>query len=66
MTYKSALLGAAAAVALGMLIGSGKVGSIKADWPANHVFLAGGLALVVISAIAAITHFKLRRATVGT
>ncbi len=57
---------AAAAVALGMLIGSGKVGSIKADWPANHVFLAGGLALVVISAIAAITHFKLRRATVGT
>jgi hypothetical protein len=57
---------AAAAVALGMLIGSGKVGSIKADWPANHVFLAGGLALVVISVIAAITHFKLRRATVGT
>ncbi len=57
---------AAAAVALGLLITSGKFASVKPDWPANHVFLAGGLALVFISTIAAITHYKLRRAMVGT
>lgn len=57
---------AAAAIALGMLVSSGKLASLKADWPANHVFVAGGLALVVISVISAITHFKLRRVTVGT
>lgn len=66
----SAMLGlaqaAAAAVALGMLAASGKLESVKADWPANHVFVAGGLALIVISVIAAVTHFKLRRVAVGT
>lgn len=66
----SAMLGlaqaAVAAVALGMLAASGKLGSVKADWPANHVFVAGGLALIVISVIAAVTHFKLRRVAVGT
>lgn len=47
----------AAAGGLGFLIATGKLGSVKPDWPANHVFLAGGLALIAISAISAATHF---------
>lgn len=53
---------AAAAMGLGFLVGSGKYASIKTDWPANHVFIAGGLALIVISVVAAIAHLRLKRA----
>ncbi|MBU1212501.1 MAG: hypothetical protein KJ587_14680 [Alphaproteobacteria bacterium] len=62
----SALLATAqasgAAVGLGFLVASGKLASTKPDWPANHVFLAGGLALVFISVASTITHLRLRRA----
>lgn len=51
-----------AAVALGFLISSGKLASLKSDWPANHVFLAGGLALIPISLAAAVTHLRLSKA----
>ncbi|MCH9808141.1 MAG: hypothetical protein K0U74_10435 [Alphaproteobacteria bacterium] len=60
--YLAMAQAAGAAMGLGFLIGSGKFASIKTDWPANHVFIAGGLALIVISVIAAITHLRLRRA----
>ena len=56
---------AGAAVALGFLISSGKLASLKADWPANHVFLAGGLAIIPLSLAAAITHSRLKRAGAG-
>jgi hypothetical protein len=47
----------AATGGLGFLIATGKLGSVKPDWPANHIFLAGGLALIVISVMSAATHF---------
>lgn len=63
----SALLATAqasgAAVGLGFLVASGKLASTKPDWPANHVFLAGGLALIFISVASTITHLRLRRAS---
>ncbi|MBU2583264.1 MAG: hypothetical protein KJ622_16265 [Alphaproteobacteria bacterium] len=51
-----------AAAGIGFLVASGKLVSEKPDWPANHVFLAGGLALIFISVASAITHLRLRRA----
>lgn len=54
----AAIAQATAAVGgLGFLVATGKLGSIKPDWPANHVFLAGGLALIAISVMSAATHF---------
>ena len=43
----------AASAGLAFLISSGKLGIHKADWLANHVFLAGGLTIVVLSVFAA-------------
>lgn len=51
-----------AAIGIGFLVASGKLLSEKPDWPANHVFLAGGLALIFISVTSTITHLRLRRA----
>lgn len=51
-----------AAMGLGFLISSGKLASIKPDWPANHVFVGGGIALIVASVVSAITHVRLKRA----
>lgn len=52
----------AAAIAGGLvfLIGSGKLASSKPDWPANNVFIGGGVGLVLVSSISAFTHRKLR------
>ncbi len=47
------LQGVAAAVGLAFLIGSGKLSAGKSDWLANHVFLAGGVMITVISLLAA-------------
>jgi len=62
----SALLATAqasgAAVGLGFLVASGKLASQRPDWPANHVFLAGGLALIFISVTSTIAYLRLRRA----
>lgn len=44
---------------LTFLIGSGKLLSTKGDWPANQVFLAGGIAMLALSAIAAYTQHRL-------
>jgi hypothetical protein len=51
----------AAAGGLGFLFLSGKLKSGKGDWPANIVFLMGGLAVLSLSAIAAITQWRLSR-----
>lgn len=51
---------AAAAVALVVLVMSGKLQTFRDDWAANHIFVAGGLAVVVLSVIAVLSH---RRAT---
>lgn len=57
----AAVHGIAAAVALGWLVLSGKLMTYKGDWAANAIFLAGGLAIVFISAIAVATHRRLTR-----
>jgi len=56
---------AGALAGLTFLIGSGKLGSVKDDWPANQVFLAGGIAIAVLSAIASYTQLRLARQTAG-
>lgn len=52
--------GLAAAVALAVLVASGKLATPKGDWAANHIFVAGGLAIVVLSAAAVLSHLRLR------
>ncbi len=55
------LHGVAAALALLWLVASGKVWSMRSDWAANHVFVAGGCSVVVLSALAAYTRWRLAR-----
>ncbi len=62
MAFLAMVQAAAAALGMGFLIGSGKLSSIKPDWPANHVFVGGGMAIIVASVVAAITHLRLKRA----
>ncbi len=51
---------AAAALAGSMfLLASGKIHSVKGDWAANQVFLAGSVAVVALSLISAYTQFRL-------
>ena len=45
----------AAFTALSWLIASGKLATAKNDWAANHIFMAGGLAIVFISLLAIMT-----------
>ena len=47
---------AAVAAALAYLVGSGKLQTAKADWAANHVFIAGGVAIVLISIVSLLAH----------
>jgi hypothetical protein len=58
-----ALQGAAAAIGLAVLAGSGKLASIKGDWAANVIFVAGGLALAVLSVMAVGAHRRAQRGT---
>lgn len=60
--WLSMIHGAGAVVGLGFLIGSGKLFSLRGDWGANLVFLAGGIAVLGISFISAITFQRLRQA----
>jgi hypothetical protein len=51
-----ALQGAAAAIGLAVLAGSGKLASVKGDWAANVIFVAGGVAIAVLSVMAVAAH----------
>lgn len=53
--------GAAAAVAVAIFLLSGKLWANKPDWAANIVFTAGGICIVALCLIAAITHARLNR-----
>lgn len=57
----TALQSAAATVALFWLLFSGKLAAGKTDWAANVVFVAGGVALVVLSDLAVATNARLAR-----
>lgn len=52
--------GAAIAGGLTYLIGTGKAWSTRVDWAANAVFLWGGLAIIVLCIIAAVTQARLK------
>ena len=58
----AAVQGVAALAAVLYLIGTGKLLRLRPDWAANHIFLAGGLAIASLSGIAAITQYKARMA----
>ncbi len=57
----AAAQGIAAIGGILILVLSGKVASVRADWAANIVFVAGGLAITVLSAIAVRTYAHLSR-----
>lgn len=59
--WLSILHGAAALGGLAFLVLSGKINSIKDDWAANQVFLAGGIMIVALSLVSAYTHMRLSR-----
>ena len=59
--YLALAQGIAAAIALAILILSGKLSTAKGDWAANHIFMAGGLAIVVVSFLAYATFRRLSR-----
>lgn len=49
----------AAMTGVAYVLFSGKLGTPKSDWVANHAFIAGGLAVAVIGALALMTTRKL-------
>lgn len=58
--YLTALHGLAAALGLVYLVGTGKLVTQRGDWAANDVFLAGGIAIVVLCLIAAVTQARFK------
>ena len=61
-TAQLALLqGTAAVLALTWMISIGKLATPKGDWAANTIFVAGGVAIAVISAVIYRTHRHLTR-----
>ena len=61
MLRATILHAAAAAGGIGFLFASGKLKSAKGDWPANIVFLVGGLTILALSVMAATTQWRLSR-----
>jgi hypothetical protein len=57
----AALQGLAVAAGLLWLVGSGKLETIKGDWAANHIFIAGGFAVIFLTAIVVKTHAGLAK-----
>lgn len=63
LALKGTIAHAIAALAgLVFLIGSGKIMSVRSDWAANRLFLAGGIAVVGLSVIGVWAHIHLTRA----
>lgn len=54
--------GLAAAGGLAFLIGTGKLATLKEDWAANEVFLWGGIAMVALCAMSALSQTRPTRA----
>ncbi len=61
MTWLSGLLVIATAVGLIFLVTSGKLSRDNVDWLANQVFVAGGVTVMAISAIAVWAQLSARR-----
>ena len=65
MAWLASAQAVAAVGGLLFLVCSGKLSAGNVDWPANHVFVAGGIAIVVVSVAAAFTRFLTRPSTLG-
>jgi hypothetical protein len=63
LTAMTLLQAAFVAVALVYLTGSGALDTAKDDWAANHIFLAGGIALGLISVVSLLTYRRLATRT---
>ena len=59
------LHGLAALAGLAFMLRAGKLATVKGDWAANHVFLAGGAAIVALCALTLVTHVALARQEPG-
>lgn len=57
----TAAQGIAVAAGLLWLAGSGKLATVKGDWAANHIFIAGGFAALCLTAIIIKTHAGLAK-----
>jgi hypothetical protein len=67
LAWATAVQGLGAALGVAWLIRSGKPWFNNTDWVANHIFLAGGATIAVISAIAFLTHRRIAaRARAGS
>jgi hypothetical protein len=55
------LHGLAVSAGLVYLVGSGKLATTRGDWVANDIFLAGGIAIVALCVIAAVTQTRASR-----
>ncbi len=55
------LQGVAAAGGVVYLLATGKLTTFRPDWAANQIFLAGGIAIVALSAMAVMTQRRLSR-----
>jgi hypothetical protein len=64
--FLTTLHGLAAAGGLAYFFAADKLATHRGDWAANYVFLAGGIALIMLCAIAAITQIKCERAIAAT
>ncbi|MDH4983200.1 hypothetical protein [Hyphomicrobium sp. D-2] len=53
--------GIAAIAGLAYLVGTGALDTIKDDWAANHVFLAGGITIALLSLFSWLTYRRLLR-----
>lgn len=59
--FLTILHGLAVAGGLAYMIGTGKLATLKGDWAANEVFLWGGIAILVLCAISAVTQTRVIR-----
>jgi hypothetical protein len=61
VAWMAAAQGIAGTAGIMLLVISGKLASMKGDWAANIIFVAGGFAITVLSAIAVRSHARLSR-----
>ena len=61
LTLLSGLLVVGAGAGLVFLLIAGKLKAVNADWLANHVFVAGGVSVMALSAIAVWAQLKVRQ-----
>lgn len=57
--------GGAVSLGLAYLIGAGKLATLRGDWAANEVFLWGGIAIIALCIMSAMTQIRVTRSGTG-